>query len=220
MGQKTHPYGFRLGFNKKWRSTWYAKGKEYVKILHQVLKIKDLIKKRYYHAGISYTDVSIVGNLMKIEIHAARPGIVVGRGRRELDALKRKIREITDKDVVIDVIEVERPELDAQLVAENVAFQLEKRVAFRRAMRRAVNNALNMGAKGIKIMVSGRLGGAEIARREWYLFGRVPLQTLKADIDYGFAEALTTYGKIGVKVWIYKGDKEKERFSVQQYLGG
>ncbi len=219
MGQKTHPYGFRIGFNKTWKSNWYGKGKQFVDDFHNVLAIKDYIKKNYYHAGVSRIDVSIVGNLMKITVFSARPGIVVGRGRVELDKIKKFATERSGKEILVEVIEVRRPELDAQLVAESIAFQLEKRVAFRRAMKRAVNNAVNLGARGIKVMVAGRLGGAEIARTEWYLVGRLPLQTIKADIDYGFAEAFTTYGKIGVKVWIYLEDKEKERFSVQEYVG-
>lgn len=218
MGHKTHPYGFRIGFNKGWKSNWYGKGKQFVKDFNNVLDIKDYIKKNYYHAGISHIDVNIVGNLMKITVFSARPGIVVGRGRSELDKIKKYAMTKTDREVLVEVIEVRRPELDAQLVAENIAFQLEKRVAFRRAMKRAVNNAINLGARGIKVMVAGRLGGAEIARTEWYLVGRLPLQTLRANIDYGFAEAFTTYGKIGVKVWIYLEDRDKERFSIQKYM--
>ncbi len=218
MGHKTHPYGFRIGFNKGWKSNWYGKGKQFVNDFITVLSIKDYIKKNYYHAGISHIDVSIVGNLIKISIFSARPGIVVGRGRSELDKIKKYIGNKTQREILVEVIEVRRPELDSQLVAENIAFQLEKRVAFRRAMKRAVNNALNLGTKGIKVMVSGRLGGSEIARTEWYLVGRLPLQTLKANIDYGFAEAFTTYGKIGVKVWIYLEEKDKERFSFQKYM--
>lgn len=218
MGQKTHPYGFRIGFNKGWKSNWYGKGKQFVKDFNNVLDIKEYIKKNHYHAGISHIDINIVGNLLKISVFSARPGIVVGRGRSELDKIKRYAMSKTDREVLVEVIEVRRPELDAQLVAENIAFQLEKRVAFRRAMKRAVNNAINLGARGIKVMVAGRLGGAEIARTEWYLVGRLPLQTLRANIDYGFAEAFTTYGKIGVKVWIYLEDRDKERFSIQKYM--
>ncbi len=213
MGQKTHPYGFRIGFNKGWRSRWFAKGKEYAELIHQDLAIKREIKNRYFHAGISSIEIERVADKMRIIINTARSGIIIGRGGKEIEALRNEIQKITNKEVYIDIQEILKPELDAQLVAEGIALQLEKRVSYRRAMRKAVDSALRMGAKGIKVMCSGRLGGVEIARSEWYLYGQLPLQTLRADIDYGFAEAFTTYGQIGVKVWIYKGDMDKIKFS-------
>jgi small subunit ribosomal protein S3 len=213
LGQKTHPYGFRIGFNKGWRSRWFAKGKEYAELIHQDLAIKREIKNRYFHAGISSIEIERVADKMRIIINTARSGIIIGRGGKEIEALRNEIQKITNKEVYIDIQEILKPELDAQLVAEGIALQLEKRVSYRRAMRKAVDSALRMGAKGIKVMCSGRLGGVEIARSEWYLYGQLPLQTLRADIDYGFAEAFTTYGQIGVKVWIYKGDMDKIKFS-------
>jgi len=215
VGQKTHPYGFRLGFNKPWSSRWFSKGKDYSRLVHEDLKMKKLIKKRYYHAGISEIDLERVGPKIRVIIHTARPGIVIGRGGKEIESLKGYLQEIAQKDVYIDIREVDKPELDATLVAEGIAVQLEKRIAYRRAMRRAVEMALRMGAKGIKVMCSGRLGGVEIARSEWYLKGQLPLQTLRADIDFNFTEAFTTYGQIGIKVWIYKGDVEKSRMTSQ-----
>ena len=183
MGQKVHPHGFRLGFNKTWRSRWFA-DKDYSKLLHEDLKLRDSLKERFAHAGVS-----------KIEIE------------RAANKLKTEIQKRTSREVFINIQEIQKPELDAQLIAESVAMQLEKRVAFRRAMRKAVESALRFGARGIKVRVSGRLNGAEIARSEWYLHGQLPLQTLRADIDYGFAEANTTYGQIGIKVWLYKGER-------------
>ena len=213
MGQKTHPYGFRIGFNKGWRSRWFAKGKEYAELIHQDLAIKRGIKNRYFHAGISSIEIERVAEKMRIIINTARSGIIIGRGGKEIESLRNEIQKMTNKEVYIDIQEILKPELDAQLVAEGIALQLEKRVSYRRAMRKAVDSALRMGAKGIKVMCSGRLGGVEIARSEWYLYGQLPLQTLRADIDYGFAEAFTKYGLIGVKVWIYKGDADKMKFS-------
>ncbi len=215
MGQKTHPYGFRLGFNKQWSSRWFSKGAEYGRLIHEDLKMKKLIKERYYHAGISEVSVERVGPKVRIIIQTARPGIVIGRGGKEIENLKSILQDIVKKEVYIDIREVDKPELSALLVAEGVAIQLEKRIAYRRAMRRAVDMALKMGAKGIKVMCSGRLGGVEIARSEWYLKGQLPLQTLRADIDYGFTEAFTTYGQIGIKVWIYRGDVEKTKITSQ-----
>ncbi|MBN1273993.1 MAG: 30S ribosomal protein S3 [Candidatus Aminicenantes bacterium] len=209
MGQKTHPHGFRLGFNKQWSSRWFSKGDEYRQLIHQDLEMKKAIKKRYYHAGIAQVDVERVGPKVRVIIHTARPGIVIGRGGKEIENLKGFLQDIAQKDVYVDIREVDKPELCALLVAEGIGIQLEKRIAYRRAMRRAVESALRMGAKGIKVMCSGRLGGVEIARSEWYLKGQLPLQTLKADIDYGFTEAFTTYGQIGIKVWIYRGDIDK-----------
>ncbi len=218
MGQKVHPIGFRLGVIKTWDSTWYS-DKEYAKFLHEDLKIRKYIKERLYHAGVSKIQIERKTNTVRIVIHTARPGIVIGRKGVEVEVLKQEISKLTDRDVVIDIEEIRKPDLDAQLVAENIALQLEKRVSFRRAMKRAVTSAMKMGAKGIKVACAGRLGGAEIARTEWYREGRVPLHTLRADIDYGFAEAKTTYGVIGVKVWIFKGEvmgreEEVERLGV------
>jgi len=179
------------------------------------VKMKKIIKQRYYHAGITEVDVERVGPKIRVIVHTARPGIVIGRGGKEIESLKTFLQEIAQKEVYIDIREVDKPELDALLVGEGIAIQLEKRIAYRRAMRRAVDMSLKMGAKGIKVMCSGRLGGVEIARSEWYLKGQLPLQTLRADIDYGFTEAFTTYGQIGIKVWIYKGDIEKEKMTSQ-----
>lgn len=208
MGQKTHPYGFRLGFNKTWRSRWFAK-KDYADLLHESLTLRDRLKKKLYGAGVSSIDIERAANKLVIRIRAARPGIIIGRKGSEIDKLRNEIQKRTGREVHIDIAEVQRPELDAQLVAEQIALQLEKRVAFRRAMRKAVDSALRFGCKGIKVRTAGRLNGAEIARKEWYLQGRLPLQTLRANIDYGFAQAYTTYGVIGVKCWIYNGEKER-----------
>jgi len=215
VGQKTHPHGFRLGFNKVWSSRWFSKGTEYSRYIHEDLNIKKLIKERYYHAGIAQTEVERVGPKVRVIIYTARPGIVIGRGGKEIENLKSLLQDIVGKEVYIDIREVDKPELNALLVGEGIAIQLEKRIAYRRAMRRAVDMALKMGAKGIKVMCSGRLGGVEIARSEWYLKGQLPLQTLRADIDYGFTEGFTTYGQIGIKVWIYRGDVEKPKMTSQ-----
>ena len=215
MGQKTHPYGFRLGFNKQWSSRWFSKGPDYRRMIHEDLQMKDIIRKRYNHAGIANVDIERVGPKIRIIIHTARPGIVIGRGGKEIEGLKVYLQEIAKKDVYIDIREVDKPELSAILVAQGIALQLEKRIAYRRAMRRAVEMAMKMGAKGIKVMCSGRLGGVEIARSEWYLRGQLPLQTLRADIDYGFLEAFTTYGQIGIKVWVYTSDMEKAKMTSQ-----
>lgn len=215
MGQKTHPYGFRLGFNKQWSSRWFSKGAEYKRLIHEDLKMKKVIKERYYHAGIAEVGIERVGPKVRAIIHTARPGIVIGRGGKEIENLKSLLQDIAEKEVYIDIREVDKPELGALLVAEGIAIQLEKRIAYRRAMRRAVMMALKMGAKGIKVMCSGRLGGVEIARSEWYLKGQLPLQTLRADIDYGFTEAFTTYGQIGIKVWIYRTDVDKPKMTSQ-----
>ena len=207
MGQKVHPTGFRLGFNKTWRSRWYA-DKEYADLLHEDLKLKKDLKKRFAHAGVSRIDVERAANKLKISISTSRPGIIIGRKGQEVDKLKQEIQKKTGKEVFINIQEILKPELDAQLVSESVALQLGKRIAFRRAMRKAVDAALRFGARGIKIRVAGRLNGAEIARSEWYLHGQLPLHTLRADVEYGFAEADTTFGQIGVKTWIYKGETE------------
>lgn len=206
MGQKVHPYGFRLGYTKDWRSRWFAKKKDYANLLHEDIELRDKIRARLHHAGISRIDIERAANKLRIDIHTARPGIVIGRKGSEVDRLKRDVEQLTGREVFINIQEVHRPELDAQLVAENVAAQLERRVAFRRAMRKAIESAQRFGAEGIRIRCGGRLGGLEISRAEWYLHGKLPLHTLRADIDYGFAEAKTTYGRIGVKVWIYAGE--------------
>ena len=215
MGQKTHPHGFRLGFNKQWSSRWFAKGPEYARLVHEDLRMKKEVKKKYAHAGISEVAVERVGPKIRVIIHTARPGIIIGRGGKEIESLKHFLEGIVKREVYVDIREVEKPELVAILVGEGIAVQLEKRIAYRRAMRKAVELALKMGAKGIKVMCAGRLGGVEIARSEWYLRGQLPLQTLKADIDYGFTEAFTTYGQIGIKVWIYRGDVEKSKMTSQ-----
>ena len=207
MGQKVHPYGFRLGYNKTWHSIWYA-DKDYAKLLHEDLKLKKELKKRFAHAGVARVDVERAANKLKVSIFTSRPGIIIGRKGQEVDKLKQEIQKRTGKEVFINIQEILKPELDAQLVSESVAMQLEKRIAFRRAMRKAVDAALRFGAKGIKVRVSGRLNGAEIARSEWYLHGQLPLHTLRADIDYGFSEASTSFGQIGVKCWIYKGEQD------------
>ncbi len=205
MGQKVHPVGFRLGIVRTWESKWYAE-KDYSGLLHEDLKLRDYLKKRLHHAGISKIEIERAASKAKVNIFAARPGIIIGKKGSEVEALKKDLAKLTDKEVFINIQEVRKPEIDAQLVAENVALQLERRVAFRRAMKKAVSQALKFGAEGVKIECSGRLGGAEMSRREWYREGRVPLHTLRADIDYGFAEAKTTYGIIGVKVLIFKGE--------------
>jgi small subunit ribosomal protein S3 len=205
LGQKVHPVGFRLGVIRTWESKWYAE-KDYAGLLHEDLKLRDYLKKRLYHAGISKIEIERAASKAKVNIFAARPGIIIGKKGSEVEALKKDLAKLTDKEVFINIQEVRKPEVDAQLVAENVALQLERRVAFRRAMKKAVSQALKFGAEGVKIECSGRLGGAEMSRREWYREGRVPLHTLRADIDYGFAEAKTTYGIIGVKVLVFKGE--------------
>jgi small subunit ribosomal protein S3 len=210
MGQKVHPIGFRLGYTKTWRSRWYAE-KEYANLLHEDLALKKDLKKRFAHAGVSRVEIERAANKLKITIHTSRPGIIIGRKGQEVDKLKQEVQKRTGKEVFINIQEILKPELDAQLVSESVALQLEKRIAFRRAMRKAVDAALRFGARGIKIRVSGRLNGAEIARSEWYLHGQLPLHTLRADIDYGFHEAHTTFGQIGVKTWIYRGETDAAR---------
>jgi small subunit ribosomal protein S3 len=200
-----HPFGFRLGYNKTWNSRWYAK-KDYSSLLHEDLRLKKELKKQLGHAGVSQIEIERPGNKIRITIHTSRPGIIIGRKGSEIDKLKADLQKRTNRDIFININEIHRPELESQLVAESIALQLEKRIAFRRAMRKAVDTALKVNAKGIKVYCAGRLNGAEIARTEWYLQGRLPLHTLRADIDYGFAEAYTTYGVIGVKVWIYKGE--------------
>jgi len=205
LGQKVNPIGLRLNIIRTWDSIWYA-DKDYAKKFLEDQSLRKFLKKRLYHAGISKIQIARTGDKLRIKLHTARPGIVIGKKGTEIEVLKAEIEKLTGKECVLDIQEVRRPEADAQLVAENIALQLERRVAFRRAMKKSVNMALKFGAKGVKITCSGRLGGAEIARQEWVREGRVPLHTLRADIDYGIAEANTTYGKIGVKVWIFKGE--------------
>lgn len=215
MGQKVNPIGFRLGITRSWESNWYA-DKGYSKYLIEDHKIRKFLKKRLYHAGVSKIHISRTGDKVRIKIFTARPGIVIGKKGIEIESVKKDLDRLVQRKVMVDIQEVRRAEADAQLVAENVAMQLERRVAFRRAMKKAVNIALKFGAKGIKISCSGRLGGAEMARREWTREGRVPLHTLRADIDYGFAEANTTYGIIGVKVWIFNGEILTEAEATQE----
>jgi len=213
MGQKVHPIGFRVGILAGWESRWFA-DKEYAALLHDDIRIRAFIKKRLYHAGIAKIEIERAGNKAKINIYTARPGIVIGKKGAEIEKLKAELVQSTDREVYLNIHEVRRPDLDGQLVSENVALQLERRVAFRRAMKESVARAIRMGAQGIKVRCSGRLGGAEIARTEWYREGRVPLHTLRADISYGIAVAKTTYGVIGVKVWIFRGEiltKEEEQ---------
>jgi small subunit ribosomal protein S3 len=205
MGQKVHPYGFRLGVTKTWRSRWFSKG-DYAKLLHEDLELKEQLTARLKSAGVSLIEMDRPGNKLRITIRTSRPGIIIGRKGAEIEKLKADLAKKTGREVFIDIQEVHKPELDAQLVAENIALQLEKRVAFRRAMRKSTESAVRFGCKGIKVRVSGRLNGAEIARTEWQLLGQLPLHTLRSDIDYGFAEAHTTYGIIGIKCWVYKGE--------------
>jgi small subunit ribosomal protein S3 len=214
VGQKTHPYGFRLGYNKTWHSRWYA-DRNYSDTLIEDVTLRRRLKKRLGHAGVSEIDIERAADRMRITIYTSRPGIIIGRKGAEVDKLRDDLVKQLGREVHINIQEVQRPELDAQLVAESIAGQLERRVSFRRAMKKSMESAFRFGAKGVKIMVAGRLGGHEIARTEWYQEGRLPLHTLKADIDYGLAEARTTYGVIGVKVWVYRGDllREKSRRS-------
>lgn len=203
MGQKVNPIGFRLGITKKWEGRWFAQGREYCNLLHEDIAIRKEIKQRFSHAGIARIDIERAANRAKITIHTARPGIIIGRKGAEIDKFKKELEARTGKQIAINIEEVKRPDLSAQLVAENVASQLMRRIGFRRAMKKTVLASVKAGAQGIKIQCSGRLAGAEIARSEWYREGRVPLHTLRADIDYGFAEARTKYGVIGIKVWIF-----------------
>jgi len=205
LGQKVHPLGLRLGIIRTWDSRWFAR-KGYSKLVVEDAKIRSFLKKKLYHAGISRIEIERAADQAKIRIHTARPGIVIGKKGAEIEALKRALAPLVRRQILIDIQEVRKPELDATLVAENIALQLTRRVAFRRAMKKAVGGALKFGAKGVRVACSGRLGGAEMARYEWYREGRVPLHTLRADIDYGTAVAKTTYGIIGVKVWIFKGE--------------
>lgn len=219
MGQKTHPKLFRIGVIETWDSKWFA-GHDYAKLLHEDLKVKKFLKSRLYHAGISKIEIERAANKAKINIHTARPGIVIGKKGAEIEKLKEELSRLTNRETYLNIIEVRRPDLDGQLVGENVALQLERRVAFRRAMKESVSRAMRMGAQGIKIQCAGRLGGSEIARTEWYREGRVPLHTLRADISYGFAESKTTYGIIGVKAWIFRGEVLTEEEEQQKAMLG
>jgi len=205
LGQKVNPLGFRLGVIKSWDSRWFA-GKDYAAFIEDDYRIREFLKKKLYHAGISKIEIERWAKRIRLRIYAARPGIVIGKKGAEIELLKKELEKMVPQEVVIDIQEVRKPEVDAQLVAENVALQIVRRVAFRRAMKRGVSSAMRFGAQGIKVCCSGRLGGAEMARTEWYKEGRIPLHTLRADIDYGFSEARTTYGIIGVKVWIFHGE--------------
>lgn len=205
MGQKVNPKGLRVGIIRDWEGRWFA-DKNYLELLHEDLKVRKFVKSKLQQAGVPKVEIERAANRVKVSIHAAKPGIVIGRGGTEVENLRKQLEAMTGKQVAVNIVEVKKPELDAQLVAESIAQQLEKRVSFRRAMKQTVGRTMRQGGQGIKISCSGRLAGAEIARTEWYSEGKVPLHTLRADIDYGFAEANTTYGKIGVKVWIYKGE--------------
>jgi len=205
LGQKVNPIGFRLGVNKTWSSRWFAQ-RNYSELLHEDIRVRKHIKDKFFHAGISRIEIERASDKAKINIYTARPGIIIGRKGTEIEKVKKDLESVMSGDIIINILEVRKPEKDAQLVAENIALQLVRRVSFRRAMKRAVTTALRFGVKGIRVACAGRLGGAEMARREWYREGRVPLHTLRADIDYGFAEARTTYGIIGVKVLIFNGE--------------
>lgn len=220
MGQKVHPVGLRLKIVKDWDSKWYANKLEYADLLHEDLQIKKMIKQRFYQAGVSRIEIERAANRAKVTIHTGRPGMVIGRGGTEVDKLRKDLEQMTGRQVQVNIVEIKTPETDAQLVAESIAFALERRISFRRAMRQAQQRAIRLGAKGIKVAVSGRLGGAEIARTEWSPEGSIPLHTLRADIDYGFAEADTTFGKIGVKVWIYHGEVLPESTAQNKDKGG
>ena len=206
MGQKVNPIGLRLGVNRTWDSRWFADGHDYGRLLHEDIKVRRELKKRLYQAGVSRIIIERPHKKCRITIYAARPGVIIGKKGADIEKLRRKLTEMTKSETHLNIVEVRKPEIDAKLVAQSIAQQLERRVAFRRAMKRAMQSAMRLGAKGVRINVSGRLGGAEIARTEWYREGRVPLHTLRADIDYALAEATTPYGIIGVKVWIFKGE--------------
>ena len=206
MGQKVNPHGLRIGIIKDWDTKWYANDKNFSEFLVEDFKIRKFIKKKLYTAGISRIEIERAANKVKVNVSTAKPGLVIGKGGSGIEELRGQLEKLTQKSVLINITEIKMPELDSQIVAENIASQLEKRISFRRAMKQAMTRAMRLGAKGIKTSVAGRLGGAEIARTEHYHEGTIPLQTLRADVDYGFAEADTTYGKLGVKVWIYKGE--------------
>lgn len=211
MGQKVNPHGLRVGIIKDWDAKWFANDKDFADFLVEDNTIRKYIKKRFYAAGISRITIERTANKIKLYIHTAKPGMVIGKGGSGIDELKKQLEAMTKKNIIINIVEVKNPETDAQLVAENIAAQLERRISFRRAMKQSISRSMRFGIKGIKTSVSGRLGGAEMARTEGYHEGTIPLHTLRADIDYGFAEAFTTYGKIGVKVWIYRGEILKKQ---------
>ncbi len=220
MGQKVNPVGFRVAVTKEWLSKWYADKKEFAPLLLQDIKVREHVKKKLESAAVPKIAIERYANRARITIHTARPGIVIGRKGAEIDKLKEDLAKMTGKEIYVDIVEIKQPELDAQLVAENIALQLERRISFRRAMKKAVQTSMDFGAQGIKILCSGRLGGAELARREKYRVGKIPLHTLRADIDYGFAEASTVYGKIGVKVWLCKGERQlREQKPAAQAVG-
>ena len=205
MGQKVNPHGLRVGIINDWESRWYAEG-DFADNLNEDYKIRQFLKKKLYNAGVSKIEVERASERVKVTVYAAKPGVIIGKGGAEIEKTKKSLSQVTDKKVILDIQEIKRPDLDAQLVAENIAQQLENRISYRRAMKGAMGRTMKFGAKGIKTAIAGRLNGADIARKEFYSEGTIPLQTLRADIDYGFAEANTTYGKLGVKVWIYKGE--------------
>ncbi|MDD4364914.1 MAG: 30S ribosomal protein S3 [Synergistales bacterium] len=205
MGQKVHPVGYRIGVIRDWESKWFAGGKDYAKKLHEDLRLREWLKKRWGHAGVSRIEIERIGNVVRFTVWTARPGVVIGKGGQEIQDVRDELQKLTGQRIMINIQEVKSPDKEAQIVAEGVASSLERRISFRRAMKQSIFRAMKSGAKGIKIQCSGRLGGAEIARTEWYLEGQLPLSTLRADIDFGLAEAKTIYGVIGVKVWIYKG---------------
>jgi small subunit ribosomal protein S3 len=220
MGQKVNPHGLRIGIIKDWDSKWYANTKNFSEFLVEDFKIRKFIKKKLFISGVSRIEIERAANKVKVNVNTAKPGLVIGKGGTGIEELRKEVEKLTQKSVLINITEIKSPEIDAQLVAENIAQQLEKRISFRRAMKQAMSRAMKLGAKGIKTAVSGRLGGAEIARSEHYHEGTIPLQTLRADIDYGFAESDTTYGKLGVKVWIYKGEVLPAVKKVKKAEGG
>jgi small subunit ribosomal protein S3 len=228
MGQKVNPIGLRLGINRTWDSRWYANDKDYAGLLHEDIKIREFLEKKLSQAGISKIVIERPAKKARVTIHSARPGIIIGKKGADIDKLRQEISQMTASEVHLNIVEIRKPEIDAKLIAENIAQQLERRVAFRRAMKRSVQSAMRLGAQGIRINCGGRLGGAEIARTEWYREGRVPLHTMRADIDYGVAEAMTAYGICGIKVWVFKGEimehdpmaSERIALEVQQQGGG
>ncbi|TDI59672.1 MAG: 30S ribosomal protein S3 [Alphaproteobacteria bacterium] len=228
MGQKVNPISLRLGINRTWDSRWYANEKDYAGLLHEDIKIREFLEKKLSQAGISKIVIERPAKKARVTIHSARPGIIIGKKGADIDKLRQEISKMTASEVHLNIVEIRKPEIDAKLIAENIAQQLERRVAFRRAMKRSVQSAMRLGAQGIRINCAGRLGGAEIARTEWYREGRVPLHTMRADIDYGVAEALTAYGICGIKVWVFKGEimehdpmaSERRALEAQQQGGG
>ena len=219
MGQKVNPVGLRLGVNRTWDSRWFARKGDYARLLHEDMRMRKVLKQRLGQAGVSRIIIERPHKQCRVTIYAARPGVIIGKKGADIEKLRKDLQAMAEGEVFLNIVEVRKPETDAQLMAENIAQQLERRVAFRRAMKRAMQSAMRLGAKGVRVNVSGRLGGAEIARMEWYREGRVPLHTLRADVDYGFAEAKTTYGVIGVKVWVFKGEVLQRRNRRPQIVG-